>query len=450
MKITLFVIGLCFALVIPGFTQTTIVMQPGPVDGIDSYINSVIPNEPGGAKPELVACGWTFQGAFGIGRSLLKFNLSRIPTGSHITSAKLTLYFNAGSTFGAQTGANSSTLRKVTQVWDEMAVTWNTIPSSTTAGEVHIPQTTSPTQDITDIDVTDFVSNWVTDPTTNFGMIHQLDNEVTYNCIVYHSSDYGDSTKRPKLVVTYECNLPVAKFGTRITTPVVAFIDSSLNAISWHWDFGDGSSATIQNPVHTYTTEGNYKVCLKVHDTCGDDSICKIINVCELPSPHFTYIVGGNMVYFSDISYNGTAWYWSFNDGFYSDLKDPQHYFNLPGTYYVCERVFNLCGYRTFCDSVMVESERVNTSDPNTNYYNLNAGPNPAHDNIMVSFKAQITGDMTIDLINPLNIQLYSFMKEVIIGENRLQLNIPGLSPGIYFLKVELGGTRSLIKLIVN
>jgi len=108
MKITLFVIGLCFALVIPGFTQTTIVMQPGPVDGIDSYINSVIPNEPGGAKPELVACGWTFQGAFGIGRSLLKFNLSRIPTGSHITSAKLTLYFNAGSTFGAQTGAHNA------------------------------------------------------------------------------------------------------------------------------------------------------------------------------------------------------------------------------------------------------------------------------------------------------------------------------------------------------
>ena len=30
------------------------------------------------------------------------------------------------------------------------------------------------------------------------------------------------------------------------------------------WDFGDGNNSTIQNPSHTYTTTGNYTVCLTV------------------------------------------------------------------------------------------------------------------------------------------------------------------------------------------
>jgi hypothetical protein len=95
------------------------------------------------------------------------------------------------------------------------------------------------------------------------------------------------------------------------------------------------------------------------------------------------------------------------------------------GTYYACERFFNLCGYRTFCDSVTVESQNVNSRDPNTNYYNLNAGPIPST-TILCFFKVQKSGERNIDLINPLNIQSYSFMKEDIIGENKLQLNIPG------------------------
>ncbi len=36
--------------------------------------------------------------------------------------------------------------------------------------------------------------------------------------------------------------------------------------ISWNWNFGDGSSSTLQNPSHTYTTDGTYTVSLTVSD----------------------------------------------------------------------------------------------------------------------------------------------------------------------------------------
>ncbi len=38
---------------------------------------------------------------------------------------------------------------------------------------------------------------------------------------------------------------------------------------SWHWDFGDGDSSNKQNPVHTYSEEGNYTVMLIVTDDEG-------------------------------------------------------------------------------------------------------------------------------------------------------------------------------------
>lgn len=48
----------------------------------------------------------------------------------------------------------------------------------------------------------------------------------------------------------------------------VQFTDLSPNGsaqiLSWLWDFGDGSSSTMQNPLHTYTTAGSFSVRLTV------------------------------------------------------------------------------------------------------------------------------------------------------------------------------------------
>ena len=42
---------------------------------------------------------------------------------------------------------------------------------------------------------------------------------------------------------------------------------------SYHWDFGDGTTSTEQNPVHTYTKAGNYTVTLTVTDAYGNTAI---------------------------------------------------------------------------------------------------------------------------------------------------------------------------------
>lgn len=50
----------------------------------------------------------------------------------------------------------------------------------------------------------------------------------------------------------------------------VQFIDQTQNATTWFWDFNDGTTSTLQNPTHTYSSDGDYTVCLIAsNDTCG-------------------------------------------------------------------------------------------------------------------------------------------------------------------------------------
>ncbi|MCB1182813.1 S8 family serine peptidase [bacterium] len=75
-------------------------------------------------------------------------------------------------------------------------------------------------------------------------------------------------------------NPPVAAFSGSPTSGdyplVVAFSDQSANApTSWAWTFGDGGTATVQNPDHTYAAAGVYTVSLTVTNAYGADTEIK-------------------------------------------------------------------------------------------------------------------------------------------------------------------------------
>ena len=65
----------------------------------------------------------------------------------------------------------------------------------------------------------------------------------------------------------------------------VTFKDFSFGAIAtWLWRFGDGSTSTVQNPSHRYTTWGSYTVTLTVAGPVGEDSetIADFVRVSEV------------------------------------------------------------------------------------------------------------------------------------------------------------------------
>ena len=61
---------------------------------------------------------------------------------------------------------------------------------------------------------------------------------------------------------------------------LVAFHDDTAgNVTSWHWDFGDGSSSTEQNPLHTFAKPGSYVTILDVAGPDGKSRLSKVWDV---------------------------------------------------------------------------------------------------------------------------------------------------------------------------
>lgn len=71
----------------------------------------------------------------------------------------------------------------------------------------------------------------------------------------------------------------------------IQFTDASTNgATSWFWDFGDGSTSTLQNPSHSYVAMGSFNVCLTVSNGTCTNTFCDevIINApVEIIDPLF-------------------------------------------------------------------------------------------------------------------------------------------------------------------
>lgn len=79
--------------------------------------------------------------------------------------------------------------------------------------------------------------------------------------------------------VLITCPPFAAGFTYQISNFTVSFFDQSANSIGWQWDFGDGSSSTQKNPVHTYADTGQYTVCLVSRDSCSSDTLCKTLTI---------------------------------------------------------------------------------------------------------------------------------------------------------------------------
>lgn len=57
-------------------------------------------------------------------------------------------------------------------------------------------------------------------------------------------------------------------------------IDSNAN--SYFWDFGDGNSSNLINPIHYYINTGNYQIKLIISNACGLDTVIKQVTITNL------------------------------------------------------------------------------------------------------------------------------------------------------------------------
>ncbi len=131
----------------------------------------------------------------------------------------------------------------------------------------------------------------------------------------------------------------------------VNFTDSSENASSLIWYFGDGFASSIKNPTHTYTAAGKFTVMLVAIGFNGCiDTIKKVnlINAIEVPQASFTASPIQQALPASKVNFTNTSTFtvavtylWNFGDGATSTNKDDSHSYLDTGTYKVLLIVTN-------------------------------------------------------------------------------------------------------------
>jgi PKD repeat protein len=168
----------------------------------------------------------------------------------------------------------------------------------------------------------------------------------------------------------------------------VTFTGASAGATGWSWDFGDGNFAGDngkQNPSHVFQLPGIYTVRLTAMNTGGNNtSAPSTITVTKAPVP------AAPVANFTATPTNGTApltvtfnadsstsdpavwatWRWTFGDGTFSSVKNPNHTYVNGGNYTVSLAATNLGG-TTFLTKV--------------GYINVTAAPAAAADKIGVT-----------------------------------------------------------------
>jgi gliding motility-associated-like protein len=119
---------------------------------------------------------------------------------------------------------------------------------------------------------------------------------------------------------------------------VVQFNNKSILGDSMIWEFGDGDTSTLLNPIHTYITPGDYIVRLTVIDsnTCNISSVYeRQITVIANSNTDFEveYDACTGLINITNNSTNAFTYRWDFGDGGSSSKEIPDYQYSTFGDY---------------------------------------------------------------------------------------------------------------------
>lgn len=198
-----------------------------------------------------------------------------------------------------------------------------------------------------------------------------------------------------------------ANFTTSTTSGcsplVVNFQDLSTgNPTSWFWDFGNGATATLQNPSTTYFIPGTYTVTLTVTNAGGSNTLTRTQYITVYGKPTVNFIVSDSAGcfplrgQFTDLSTpsagtTNTSWLWDFGDGTQSTQQNPLHVFTNTGSYTVNVKITNDKG----CHAVLVKQAYINVAGGVTSDFSNNQ-PTVCRPPYNINFTSNSSGPGTL------------------------------------------------------
>ena len=144
----------------------------------------------------------------------------------------------------------------------------------------------------------------------------------------------------------------------------VSFTNNSVSAITYEWDFGDGSPTSAQfSPSHIFDTTGIYIVRLiAISPFCGIDTTYETITIYPPPVADYTnngvYCEGNNIQFNNgSLSTSPLTYSWTFGDSTSSTVTNPSHIYSAPGTYTITLIALDTLG----CSDTATQNVFINT-----------------------------------------------------------------------------------------
>ena len=243
-----------------------------------------------------------------------------------------------------------------------------------------------------------------------------------------------------------------------LCTDPLQFKDSSTissgTVTTWAWRFGDGKTASTQNPTHSYTTFGTTTIVLVATSDSGcADSASRVINVDKVPTGIFTHVgTGGRNYKFTSNDSTGTLKYsWDFGDstGFVT-TRNSTHNYAKDGNRSVSLIVTNSNGCKaSTTDTVNVMLTGIESMASSID--GINIYPNPFSNEAHIDYTLANATHVRVELcdLTGRNIAVLADNQQT-KGSYTISFNPAQYSSvsGVYILKMTVGESVNTYKLI--
>ena len=131
-------------------------------------------------------------------------------------------------------------------------------------------------------------------------MTYTYNQPGTYTvCLITQAQGFGQTCTdtfctQVSLQATGNCNASFTSANQgNGTVQFIPAVTGTTAPVAYSWNFGDGTSSTQSNPIHTYSAPGNYTVCLSITDAAGcSDQYCRTVNVAGPAAPTNDQVCG--------------------------------------------------------------------------------------------------------------------------------------------------------------
>ena len=271
------------------------------------------------------------------------------------------------------------------------------------------------------------ICNFDQSASTNDSTILASLNEGDHAITLRGNTSNGLQRSLTKMVHVKSTSSPSVEILTEficINTPYTLNANSdNLSAIqNWNWNFGDGSTASTQEPEHNYTALGDYFVTLSIEADNGCNNFTtKIIKVIEPPIASFSSSSQGAICSEKPVDFTNTTtlpapatFAWDFGDGNFSTEENPTHTYASAGNYEVSLNIEMAGCLSTINQTVTVnEGPQVSFADANQCEGKLISFSNTSSGNFITGYQWDFGDGTTSTLANPSHLYETVGIKEV-------------------------------------